>query len=217
MGCTLLPRDTSISSVMPAVAVIVNAETTYAAARGPDFHYTQQRPDLDESFALCVTDALSSAQVPLRVVSRTTLNSIAYPGLDPRNTPRSNEAIALLLDNTEFQQRLANAGIRYLAVIGDATQVSRPDAAGFCAVGYGGGGCIGAVWWNHVAGLSVVIFDILARQQTVADAVEARDISLAGLALILPFGKPSFIDALACPKAGAAVAETLIQIRKGRP
>jgi hypothetical protein len=193
-----------------AVAVVVSTETTRRDPHG-EFRYTQPRPDLDASFAHCVADALVAARVPLRVVDRASFNAVAFPGVDARNAPRSLDAIRLLLDNVEFQRRLASAGIRYIAVIGGGTEVSDTQGGIFCGGAGVGAGCIGVVWWDNTSKLSAVIIDVAARAQASSAAAEATDASFFGMVL-LPFAKPSLVDAVACPRIGAAVADALVRI-----
>ena len=186
-----------------------------ADSSAPEVQFVHPRPDLDASFARCVTRALKSDHIPLRVVNREDLNSIAFPGVDAGNAPRSLASITLLLDNATFQSRLAEAGIRYLAVIGGQTHVGGSEGGIWCD-GWGGyGGCLGAIWSDHDSELSAVVIDIEAGQRAASAKTQASDTSVFGMALIIPFGKPSNVDAKSCPKVGAAVAQTLAGLRDG--
>jgi hypothetical protein len=73
------------------------------------------------------------------------------------------------------------------------------------------------MWWDNVAGLSAVVVDVPARQQAHSAGVDASDTSFFGVALVVPVGKPSLVDALACPRIGSAVVDTLARLRRGAP
>jgi hypothetical protein len=208
------PKHAHSSAELDAVAVVVNMETTESDSSAPEVQFVHARPDLDASFARCVARSLKSAHVPLRVVNREDLNSIAFPGVNQGSAPRSLASITLLLDNPTFQSRLAEAGIRYLAVIGGETHIGGTEGGIWCG-GTPYGACIGAIWRDHDSDLSAVVIDIEAGQRAASERTQASDKSSFGVALIIPFGKPSFVDAKSCPKVGAAVAQTLAGLRDG--
>ena len=96
------------------------------------FNSSMRGPIWMPASAECVARSLKSAHVPLRVVNREDLNSIAFPGVDAGNAPQYIASITLLLDNPTFQSRLAEAGIRYLAVIGGQTHVGGSEGGIWC-------------------------------------------------------------------------------------
>jgi hypothetical protein len=216
-GCATAPGSARRADPVATVAVVVNLETSRASDHAPDFLYVQIRPDLERQFAACVGRALAQQQLPMKAIDAGAMNQVAFPGIHARQAPRSIEALTLLWDNAEFLRRLDGAGIRYIAVIGGQTRVSDTQGGIGCAGGGAGAACLGTVHWDNETGLSATVIDLLARRQAGSAAVQASDTAIFGMALWFPFGKPSFVHEIACPRIGAAVATALATLRGHSP
>jgi len=211
-GCASLP-DTEHSSV-PVVAVLINRTWVEQDPRGFVWEVSKDEQAMEEQFAACVSQAASSMDVPVRVITGTQFRAVAFPDLDPRAAPRSMETLRSLIPDPRFRARIEAAGIDYIAVVGGETVTSETRGAIGCFGGYGGGGCIGSLWWDHESHLSALVVDMRSGSEQLKGGVDAAGTSWFAMLALFPLAAPSLHETKGCERFGDAVASALAEMHR---
>ncbi len=154
----------------------------------------------------CISTAINEADPTLRVVLPVEFRHLAFPNLAPEAAPQSPHYLTLLLEHPQFQDRMSQEGIRYLISVSGETE--QQDHGGiFCGGGYGGGGCLGVVWWDRESRLVASVFDF--KQGRIAGEVRASASGRPWFAVVLifPLGLPAATETRACSELGEAVSK----------
>jgi hypothetical protein len=83
-----------------------------------------------------------------------------YPWLEPSTTLVDDDFAATLLARKGVRERIADSGVRYLITIDGLTNVVDKSGSISCAIGPGGGGCIGVAFWRKNSGYQANIWDL---------------------------------------------------------
>lgn len=209
-GCASLP-DAEDGSV-PVVAVLINRTWVEQDPRGFVWEVSQDEKAVEAQFAGCVSRAASSMKIPVRVITGTQFRALAFPDLDPRAAPRSMETLRSLIPDPRFRKRVEAAGIDYIAVLGGETLTSETKGAIGCFAGYGGGGCIGSLWWDHESHLSALVVDMRSGSERLREGVDSAGTSWFAMLAIFPLAAPSLHETKGCERFGGAVASALAEM-----
>lgn len=209
-GCASLSGTEDSSA--PVVAVLVNRTWVEQDPRGFAWEVSKDEQAMEEQFAACVSQAASSMDVPVRVITGTQFRAQAFPDLDPRAAPRGKEALRSLIPDRRFRKRIETAGIGYLAIVGGETLTSETKGRIGCFAGYGGGGCIGILWWDHESHLSALVVDMRSGSERLNEGVDAAGTSWFGMLAAFPLAAPSLHETKGCERFGSAVASALVEM-----
>jgi len=83
-----------------------------------------------------------------------------YPWLEPSTAPADAEFARVLLARPGVRERIAAAQVRYVVSIEGGTNVTDKSGSLACAIGPGGGGCIGAAFWKKTSDYQARIWDL---------------------------------------------------------
>ena len=111
-------------------------------------------------------------------------------------------------------QRIEAAGIGYLAIVGGETLTSETKGRIGCFAGYGGGGCIGILWWDHESHLSALVVDMRSGSERLKEGVDAAGTSWFGILAAFPLAAPSLHETKGCERFGNAVASALVEMHR---
>jgi hypothetical protein len=154
-------------------------------------------PDTEESFMDCVTRALSDGEAPISLYPEQDFVDALFPWFEPRIAPTTPEALPALLNRPGVGEKILDIGVRYLVWVDGNSE--RVDGGGgmSCAVGPGGGGCLGFVWWDTASDYEAVIWDLQGGELLGAVSADATGMSYVP-ALIVPLPLIARTQAAAC-------------------
>lgn len=153
--------------------------------------------DTEESFMECVTDRLSGHSESVRIYPEQAFVDSLFPWFEARTAPATLEALPALLSRPGVSDKLTEIGVRYLVWVSGNSE--RVDGGGgmSCAVGPGGGGCFGFVWWDTASLYEAAIWDLKQGESVGAVSADASGMSYVP-ALIIPVPMIARTQAAAC-------------------
>jgi hypothetical protein len=163
----------------------------------------------EAEFTECVAESLEDAQ--LTVYPRQRFINRLFPWFEPRIAPTTTDALPRLLADPVIAQRLRSTDVRYLVWLDGATRDGDLGGAMSCAVGPGGGACLGFLWWEQEAAYKASVWDLNNLRPVGRVSVEASGTSYMP-AVILPLPLLARTQAAACD----GVADELRQFLRPR-
>jgi hypothetical protein len=114
-----------------------------------------------------------------------------YPWLEPSTAPADVEFARILLARPGVRERVAASGVRYVVAIEGGTSVVDKSGSLACALGPGGGGCIGMAFWKKNSEYQARIWDLERGVSlgTVGAGVHGNSM-IVGAIIPLPFVAP---------------------------
>lgn len=163
-------------------------------------------------FTQCVVDGLADADIP--VYDRQRFRDRLFPWFEPRTAPLAIDALPALLEDPAVTARLEATGVRYLVWLDGATKNVGGGGSMGCAVGPGGGGCLGFVWWEDAAEYEAAVWDLHRLRSVARVNLEANGTSYMP-ALILPVPLLARTQNAACDGIVARLREMLAPAATG--
>jgi hypothetical protein len=157
----------------------------------------------------CVSEAIQQNRPQQNLVSFDEFRSTAFPNLSPESAPRNPKYLSLLLQRTDFRDRIRPLGIRHIAFIGGVREDIFDGDSMICGGGYGGAGCIGVLTWDKKARLVSSVLDL--KYSLREDNLNASASGMSWLAIvgIFPVGAPSDVVGVACRDLGTRLTRYL--------
>ncbi|HEX2237283.1 MAG TPA: hypothetical protein VHJ19_02750 [Gammaproteobacteria bacterium] len=164
-----------------------------------------------ETFIDCVSDTLATGNAPLRVVPERIFVDRLFPWFEPGTAPSKIEAMAQLLRRRNVAEKITDSGVRYLVWIDGTTQSVGGGGGGLaCAIGPGGGGCIGLLSWENRSSYEASIWDMKHAQSAGLISAEASGSSYLP-AFIIPIPLIARTQAAACNGLARQLQEFLTE------
>jgi hypothetical protein len=141
----------------------------------------------EEDFMDCVGAKITSKSGIL-VRSNEEFQDSMFPWFEPSTAPQRAEGVALLLERPRVRERIEASGVRYIVWVDGLTRETDSGGSISCAIGPGGGGCIGFGWWEKESDYDAVVWDL--REAKMAGSVSANVVgtsALVGVIVPLPF------------------------------
>lgn len=157
-------------------------------------HGTQ---DTEQSFMECVKGALLKESAAIRLYPEKDFVDALFPWFEARTAPATLEALAELQGHPRVSERLASLGVRYLVWVDGRSEDVDGGGGLSCAVGPGGGGCFGFVWWDTASTYEAVIWDLQENTSLGAVNTDASGMSYVP-ALIVPIPLIARTQSAAC-------------------
>jgi hypothetical protein len=156
---------------------------------------------IEEKFIDCVSDRLDDGRKAVPVISGRGFSDALFPWFEPRRAPETVEALPELMVRPGVRERIAAHGVRYVVWVSGATE--RTDGGGglSCAVGPGGGGCLGLSWWEDDASYDAAIWDLSRLSEVGTVSADVHGTSVVP-ALIVPLPLIARTRAAACKDLG---------------
>jgi hypothetical protein len=156
-------------------------------------HENAEQPE--DSFMDCLRDSLEHDASRL-YPSRQFVDAL-FPWFEPRTAPTSTEDLARLIARPDVSRKIRSMRVRYMIwVEGDTDTVDQGGGLS-CAVGPGGGGCFGFVWWDKDSSYEVSIWDLQRAESVGAMSSEVLGTSYVP-ALIIPLPLIARTQSTAC-------------------
>lgn len=152
---------------------------------------------VEEKLVDCINRRVQSGADRLRVAPQQEFVDALFPWLEPRMAPQSAEALPALLARPGVAERIEARGVRYIVWVDGNTEKSSGGGSMGCAIGPGGGGCLGVTWWEDDASYKATIWDL--QQQSDAGSVSAEVHGTSVIpALIIPLPLIARTQSAAC-------------------
>ncbi len=158
----------------------------------------------EEEFMECLSNALRDMQLLVKLFPEQLFIDELFPWFESRTAPAKPEELPILLQRPGVSEKIDQLGIRYLVWVDGSSE--RVDGGGgmSCAVGPGGGGCFGFVWWDTASVYETSIWDLKTARSVGAVSADASGMSYVP-ALLVPVPLIARTQSVACK----AVAEQL--------
>lgn len=98
--------------------------------------------------------------VPFKIFGEQQFSDALFPWFEPSTAPANAAGMKALLDRPGVVERLGQIGVRYVVWLDGSTRKTDSGGSVACAVGPGGGGCIGLGWWEKQSGYVASVWDM---------------------------------------------------------
>lgn len=129
-----------------------------------------------------------------------------YPWFEPRTAPMSLKRFVALMQMPVFAARMRATGLRYIVWVDGHTETVDKAGSVSCAVGPGGGGCIGFGTWDDQSKYEASVWDLQQARSIATISAEAEGTSYMP-ALIVPLPLIARVQAAACDGLGAQLRQ----------
>jgi hypothetical protein len=139
----------------------------------------------EEDFMECLNNALAKMQLLIRIYPEQDFLDNLFPWFESRTAPETPEELPALLNRPGVREKVSQTGVRYIVWVDGSSE--RVDGGGgmSCAVGPGGGGCFGFVWWDTASVYEASIWDLQVGRSVGAVSADASGMSYVP-ALLVP-------------------------------
>ena len=166
--------------------------------------------DTERDFIHCVGSSLENSQAKLRVIPEPEFVDALYPWFEVSTAPMDVANLDRLISNPAVARKFDEFGIRYFIWIDGFTNTTDSAGSISCAVGPGGGGCIGFKSWDDEANYEASVWDL--KDARVAGKINTETAGTSYVpAVIIPIPLLARVKATACN----AMAEQLLQFIAG--
>jgi hypothetical protein len=165
----------------------------------------QQGVSSESEFLDCLENQLAGAAAPaaadastvvpangkFRLVPHQIFVDSVYPWLEPSTVLIDADFATTLLARPGIRERLAGSGVRYIVAIDGGTNVVQKSGSISCAIGPGGGGCLGVAFWKKQSEYEASVWDLVRGVSlgTVGANVSGNSVFIGAL-VPLPFVAP---------------------------
>lgn len=163
------------------------------------------KSETDAGFVDCVGDALARQAAGTPVIPQQQFIDGMYPFFEARTAPTSVQGLSRLMGEPAVRGRLAEMNIRYLVWLDGNTETVDKSGPFSCAVGPGGGACIGWTQWTDQGSYEATIWDLKERGEIGSFNIESSGTShLVGL--IVPVPLLAQVESDACTATAQRIA-----------
>lgn len=141
----------------------------------------------EDDFMDCVGKKVASKS-GIRVHGNNEFQDALFPWFEPSTAPQRAEGVARLLTRPAVRQRIEESGVRYIVWVDGITRQTDSGGSISCAIGPGGGGCIGFGWWEKESDYDAIVWDL--QQAKSAGSISTNVVgtsALVGAIVPLPF------------------------------
>jgi hypothetical protein len=141
----------------------------------------------EDEFMDCVGDKMAR-QSGIRVQGNDDFQDQMFPWFEPSTAPQRPEGVAQLLTRPAVRRRIEENGVRYIVWVDGATRQTDSGGSISCAIGPGGGGCLGFGWWEKESDYDAIVWDLREAKSAGSVSTSVTGTSaLVGVILPLPF------------------------------
>jgi len=151
-GCA---ATTTIDKYRPSTELIAlnsNEKIALLGRRDAGHHET------DREFINCVASKIKAANI--EVLDEQTFINAIYPWFEPRTAPRGLPRLKRLLQQPLVKAEINQQAVRYLVWLDGSTETQDQSGSISCAIGPGGGGCLGFAQWNKLSVYEGIVWDL---------------------------------------------------------
>ena len=152
---------------------------------------------VEEDLVSCINEEVQSGAQRVRVTPQQDFIDALFPWFEPRIAPQSAEALPELLARPGVAKRIEAHGVRYIVWIDGRTEKTGGGGSLSCAIGPGGGGCLGFTWWEDDASYDSAVWDLQRRSDAGSVSADVHGTSMIP-ALIIPLPLIARTQSAAC-------------------
>jgi hypothetical protein len=135
----------------------------------------------------CVGDKMAR-QSGIRVQGNDEFQDQMFPWFEPSTAPQRPEGVAQLLTRPAVRRRIEENGVRYIVWVDGLTRQTDSGGSISCAIGPGGGGCLGFGWWEKASDYDAIVWDLKEAKSAGSVSTSVTGTSaLVGVIVPLPF------------------------------
>lgn len=194
-GCT----TTTIDESRVAPVAIGKAERVVVLGRRHSSDY-----ETEPAFVRCVGRGIAATGA--NVLPELEFMNRFYPWFEPRTAPMSLKRFEVLMQMPAFAARMNETGLRYIVWIDGRTETVDRAGSVSCAIGPGGGGCIGFGTWEDESKYEASVWDLKQAQSIATISAESEGTSYMP-ALIVPVPLIARVRAAACEALSAQLRQ----------
>lgn len=157
----------------------------------------QLNRNTEYDFIHCVEKFLTAPPASLQVIPERTFVDALYPWFEVSTAPMDIANLDNLLQDPTIATKFREFHIRYFIWIEGSTEMTNSDGSVSCAIGPGGGGCIGFKTWDDEANYEASIWDLKESNLSGKINTETSGTSYVP-ALIIPIPLLARVKATAC-------------------
>lgn len=194
-GCT----TTTIDESRVAPVAIGAGERVVVLGRRHSSDY-----ETEPAFVRCVGRGIAGAGAT--VLPELEFMNRFYPWFEPRTAPMSLKRFEALMRMPAFAARMHETGLRYIVWVDGHTETVDKAGSVSCAIGPGGGGCIGFGTWDDQSKYEASVWDLKQTRSIATISAEAEGTSYMP-ALIVPVPLIARVRASACEGIGVQLRQ----------
>jgi len=199
-GITGCRTTTVVDEYRIEPATIAEGESIVVLGRRHDMD-----KDTERDFVKCVGESLTGSATDLNVIPEAEFVDAMYPWFEVSTAPMDVSNMQRLLENPAVAGRLETFRLRYFVWIDGFTETTDSTGSVSCAVGPGGGGCLGFKSWDDESHYEASIWDL--EQQGVSGKINTETSGTSYVpAVIIPIPLLARVKATAC----SAMADQLL-------
>jgi hypothetical protein len=141
----------------------------------------------EDDFMDCVSQKMARNS-GIRIQGNDDFQDQMFPWFEPSTAPQRPEGVAQLLTRPAVRQRIEENGVRYIVWVDGLTRQTDSGGSISCAIGPGGGGCIGFGWWEKESDYDAIVWDLQEAKSAGSVSTNVTGTSaLVGAIVPLPF------------------------------
>jgi hypothetical protein len=141
----------------------------------------------EDDFMDCVGNKIARHS-GIRVEPNNEFQDSMFPWFEPSTAPQRPEGMAQLLSRPAVRQRMEESGVRYIVWVDGLTRQTDSGGSISCAIGPGGGGCIGFGWWEKESDYDAIVWDLKEHKSAGSVSTNVTGTSaIVGAIVPLPF------------------------------
>ena len=114
--------------------------------------------ETDREFIECVGKKVTSGEV--KVLPEQQFIDAIYPWFEPRTAPKGLPRLKRLMQQRSIKAKVDALSIRYLVWLDGSTETTGQGGSMSCAIGPGGGGCLGFAQWDKLSVYEATVWDL---------------------------------------------------------
>lgn len=189
---TACRTTTVVDEYRAAPATLSSGESIVVLGRRHDMD-----KDTERDFIKCVGDSLTTSATDLKVIPEAEFVDAMYPWFEVSTAPMDVRNMEQLLEKPAVANRLEQFRLRYFVWIDGFTETTDSAGSVSCAVGPGGGGCLGFKSWDDESHYEASIWDLKQSQVSGKINTETSGTSYVP-AVIIPIPLLARVKATAC-------------------
>ncbi|MCU0976107.1 MAG: hypothetical protein MUC71_07310 [Steroidobacteraceae bacterium] len=162
----------------------------------------------EDDFMDCVGDKMSR-RFGIAVRSNDAFVDSLFPWFEPSTAPQRAEGVARLFARPAVRQRIDDSGVRYVVWVDGMTRQTDSGGSFSCAIGPGGGGCLGFGWWERESDYDAFVWDL--KEAKTAGVVSANVTGTSALVgVIVPVPLIARVQGTACDRLADQLGSFLL-------
>jgi hypothetical protein len=152
----------------------------------------------EDDFMDCVGNKMNR-RYGIAVHSNDTFQDSLFPWFEPSTAPQRAEGVARLFARPAVRERIDASGVRYVVWVDGMTRQTDSGGSFSCALGPGGGGCIGFGWWEKESDYDAFVWDL--KEAKTAGVVSANVTGTSALlGVLVPVPLIARVQGTACDR-----------------